>query len=156
LQYDVKEKGFVAKIECQKKKSTISICKKMSVIDDWVMDTYGKDIAKKCMDCTAHQEFMEPLNQDGVFARVKLDQGNIYRVKYCPEEYVHVTDDKGVEYVTNEVHVKPLWKGLLDDGTLTNLNEGVISQFGQWFMNECKNWHPKILFPFQLDPADLQ
>jgi ribosomal protein L2 len=126
LQYDVKEKGFVAKIEYQKKKSTISVHEKMSVIDDWVMDTYGKDIAKKCMDCTEHQEFMEPLNQDRVFARVKLDQGNICRVKYCPEKYVHVTDDKDIEYVTNEVRVKALWKRLLDDGTLTNLNEGVI------------------------------
>jgi hypothetical protein len=49
-----------------------------------------------------------------------------------------VTDDKGIEYVTNEVCVKAVWKGLLDDGTITDLNEGVISQFGQQFMNECK------------------
>jgi hypothetical protein len=62
------------------------------------------------MDCGENQEFIEPLNQDGVFARVKLDQRNICRVKYCPEKYVHVTDDKGIEYVTSEVCVKAVWK----------------------------------------------
>jgi hypothetical protein len=56
----------------------------MSVTDDWVIDTYGKDIAMKLMDRAEHQEFIEPLNQDGVFARVKLDQTNICWVKYCP------------------------------------------------------------------------
>ena len=25
-----------------------------------------------------------------------------------------------------------------DDGTITDLNEGVVSQFGQQFVNECK------------------
>ena len=138
LRYDVKEKEFVAKIEYHKKKSTISVSDRMSVTDDWVIDTYGKDIARKLMDRAEHEEFIEPLNEDGVFARVKLDQRNICRVKYCPEKYVHETDDKGVEYVTNEVHVKAMWKGLLDDGTITLLNEGVVSQFGQRFVNECK------------------
>jgi uncharacterized protein YhdP len=51
LRYDVKEKGFMAKIEYQKKKSTISIRETISVTDDWVIDTYGKDIASKLMDC---------------------------------------------------------------------------------------------------------
>jgi hypothetical protein len=133
-----KEKGFVAKIEYQKKKSTISIRETIFVTDDWVINTYGKDIARKLMDHVEHQEFIEALNQDGVFARVKLDQRNICRVKYCPEKYVHVTDDKGIEHVTDEVHVKAMWKGLLDDGTITDLNEGVLSQFGQRFVNECK------------------
>jgi hypothetical protein len=79
----------------------------MSVTDDWVIDTYGKDIAGKLMDHAEHQ-FIEPLNQDGVFARVKLDQRNICRVKYCPKKYVHVTDDKGIEHVTDKVCVKAL------------------------------------------------
>jgi hypothetical protein len=139
LQYDVKEKGFMAKIEYHKKKSTISVCETMSVTDDWVIDTYGKDIARKLLDHAEHQEFIEPLNQDGMFARVKLDQRNICRVKYCPEKYVHVADDKGIEHVTDEVRVKAVWKGLLNDGTITNLNKGVISQFDQRsFVNECK------------------
>jgi hypothetical protein len=43
-----------------------------------------------------------------VFARVKLDQRNICRVKYCLEKYVHVTDDKGKEHVTDEVSVKAM------------------------------------------------
>ena len=34
-----------------------------------------------------------------------------------------MTDDKGIEHVTDEVHVKAIWKGLLDDGTITNLND---------------------------------
>jgi hypothetical protein len=54
------------------------------------------------MDCVEHQEFIEPLNQEGVFARVKLDQRNICRVKYYAEKYVHVTDVKGIEHVTDE------------------------------------------------------
>ena len=110
----------------------------MSVTDDWVIDTYGKDIAGKLMDRAEHQEFIEPLNEDGVFASIKLDQRNICRVKYFPEKYVHMTNDKGIEHVTEEVCVKTMWKGLLDDGTITDLNEGVVSQFGQWFVNECK------------------
>jgi hypothetical protein len=65
LQYDIKEKGFVAKIEYQKKKSTILVHETIFVTDDWVIDTYGKDIASKLMDCAEHQEFIEPLNQDG-------------------------------------------------------------------------------------------
>jgi hypothetical protein len=73
-----------------------------------------------------------------VFASVKLDQRNVCRVKYFPEKYVHVTDDKGIEHVTDKVRVKAVWKGLLDDGTVTNLNEGVVSQFGERFVNECK------------------
>jgi hypothetical protein len=73
-----------------------------------------------------------------VLARVKLDQRNICRVKYCPEKYVHVTDDNGIEHVRDEVHVKAMWKGLVDDGTITDLNEGVVSQFGQLFVNEWK------------------
>jgi hypothetical protein len=110
----------------------------MSVTDDWMIDTCGKDIVRKLLDRTEHQEFIEPLNQDGVFARVNLDQRNICRVEYCPEKYVHVTDDKGIEYVTSEVCVKAVWKGLLDYGTITNLNEGVVSQYGKQFVNECK------------------
>jgi hypothetical protein len=58
LQYDMKEKGFVAKIEYQKQKSTTSICETMSVTDDWVIDTHGKDIARKLMDRAEHQEFV--------------------------------------------------------------------------------------------------
>jgi DNA-dependent RNA polymerase auxiliary subunit epsilon len=86
----------VAKIEYQKKKSTISVRETMSVAltDDWVIDTYGKDIVRKLMDRAEDQEFIEPLNQEGVFARVKLDQRNICRVKYCPEKYVHGTCDR--------------------------------------------------------------
>jgi hypothetical protein len=127
LQYHMKEKGFVAKIEYQKKKSTISIHETIFVTDDWVIDTYERDVARKLMDCAEHQEFIEQLNQNGVFARVKLDQRNIYRVKYYAEKYVHVTDDKGIEHVTDQVSVKAMWKGLLDNGTITDLNEGVVS-----------------------------
>jgi DNA-dependent RNA polymerase auxiliary subunit epsilon len=108
----------MAKIEYQKKKSAISVHETMSDTDDWVIDTYGKDIARKFMDRAEHMEFIEPLSQDGVFARVKLDQRNICRVKYCPEKYVQVTDDKGIEHVRDEVHVKAMWKGLLDNGTI--------------------------------------
>jgi hypothetical protein len=57
LQYDMKEKGSAAKIEYQKKKSTLLVCEPMSVTDDWVIDNYGKDIARKLMDRAEHQEF---------------------------------------------------------------------------------------------------
>jgi hypothetical protein len=76
----------VAKVECQIKKSTISIRETIFVTDDWVIDTYGNDIARKLMDRVEHQEFIESLNQDRLFARVKLDQRNICRVEYCPEK----------------------------------------------------------------------
>ena len=56
LRYDMKEKEFVAKIEYQKKKSTISVHETIFVTDDWVIDTYGKDIARKLMDRAEHQE----------------------------------------------------------------------------------------------------
>jgi hypothetical protein len=39
LQYDMKEKGFGAKIEYQKNKSTGLLCETMSVTDDWVINT---------------------------------------------------------------------------------------------------------------------
>ena len=45
----------MAKIEYQKNKSTISVCETIFVTDDWVIDTYGKDIARKLMDCAEHQ-----------------------------------------------------------------------------------------------------
>jgi hypothetical protein len=75
LQYNVKEKGFMAKIEYQKKKSTVSVCDTMSVTDDWVIDTCGKDIARKLMDRAEHQEFMELLNQDGCLQEYNLVKG---------------------------------------------------------------------------------
>jgi hypothetical protein len=50
LRYDSEKKRFMAEIEYKKKKSTLRVKEKMSVTDDWVIDTYGKDIAKKLMD----------------------------------------------------------------------------------------------------------
>jgi glycine cleavage system protein P-like pyridoxal-binding family len=50
----MKEKRLVAKIEYQKKKSTISMHETIFVTDDWVIDAYGKDIARKLMDCAEH------------------------------------------------------------------------------------------------------
>jgi hypothetical protein len=139
LRYDIKEKQFTAQIRYRKKKSTTIIEEKIKVTNDWVIDTYGKEVAKKIMDRAEHDDFIPPLNQDGFMVQVKLDERTICRVKYCPPKYTHVTDKKKkIEYVTDQVHVKEMWKGQLEDGTVIDLNEWVLSQFGDHFLEECK------------------
>jgi hypothetical protein len=52
-----------------------------------------------------NKEFVKPLNENGAFATVKVDQRRICGLRYKPAKYKHIYDDKGYEYVTDEVHV---------------------------------------------------
>ena len=116
LRYNALEKRFVAKVSYTKDKKVKRI--EMAVTDDWVMDTYGKDFAKKLIDRGEHGEYIQPLREDGKFAKVKVDERTITRVKYYPPKYKHKTDKDGRnEHVTNEIFAEGVWKALLDDGT---------------------------------------
>ena len=79
---------------------------KIAVLDDWVIDTYGKEFVKKLMDREEHSELIVPVTGDGKMAVVKLDNRTIIRVKYYPAKHVHRTDDQGNEEKTEELLCK--------------------------------------------------
>ena len=139
LRYDAKQKQFVAKVSYQKEKTVKE--QHMILADDWVIDTYGKELAKKLIDHGEHEGFLLPLDKDGKLATFKMDDRNIIRVKYVPPTFVHQYDkESGVDLgATGEVHAKACWKGLLHDKTVVDLPEQEIEkQFGSQFLNECK------------------
>jgi hypothetical protein len=116
----------------------------MTVTDDWVIDTYGKEIAKKLMDRAEHQEFIKAVNEDGTLTVLRLDQRKITRLKYHPPTFVHKTDDWGQDHVTDEVYANAIWKGLLEDDTVMPLQEDFVREnFGSRFVEECKRLGPK-------------
>ena len=49
-------------------------------------------------------------HEDGRPIVLKLDQRKIHRVKYYPAKYVHKTDDRGKDEVTEEVYERALGK----------------------------------------------
>lgn len=104
LRYKAKDKAFVARV--QYTKSARLVRDEMIVTDDWVIDTYGKDLAKKLMHREENDEFIEPLTEAGMLATVKIDQRGIKGVKYYPEKFTHKTDEEGNDYVTDEICVK--------------------------------------------------
>jgi hypothetical protein len=111
----------------------------MTVTDDWVIDTYGKDLANKLIDHEEHEDFIKPVDEDGMIAMLKLDDRNITRVKYHPPKYLHKNDERGNDQVTNEICANGIWKGLLEDGTVLPIPEEVVTgQFGSRFVDECK------------------
>ena len=112
----------------------------MAVTDDWVIDTYGKDFAKKFSDRGEHGEYIQPLREDGKIAKVKVDKCTVTQVKYYPPKYKHETDKDGSnERVTNEIYAEAVWKARLEDGTVTSISEAfVMEQFGKRFVKECK------------------
>ena len=56
LRYWKKKDQFVAKVHY--KKGTEVMEEQIPVEDDWVIDTYGKELAKKLMDREDHSEFI--------------------------------------------------------------------------------------------------
>ena len=128
----------------------------ITVSDDWVFDTYGKDIANKLMDREEHDLFIKPpVNEDGRPIVLKLDQRKIQRVKYYPAKYIHKTDDQGKDQTTEDVYAKGTWSGQLDDGTVMPVaKELVTSQFGSRFVEECKDWGRESLLIFLWARAD--
>ena len=146
LRYDKQVKQFVAKVHYKKgndiKKEHITVS------DDWVFDTYGKDIANKLMDRGEHSEFIKPVNEDGRPIVLKLDQRKIQRVKYYPAKFIHKMDDQGKDQRTEEVYAKGTWSGQLDDGTVTPVPENLVTaQFGSKFVEECKRLGQRKFVP---------
>jgi hypothetical protein len=135
LRYRAKDKQFVAKVHY--KKGTKAIEDHMTVSLDWVIDTYGKELAKKLIDREEHQEFVVPVNDNGMLTVLKLDDRKIIRVKYCPATYGDIKDARG--NISRNVWAKPNWKGMLEDGLVIKIpEEEVTRQFGSRFVNECK------------------
>ena len=146
LRYKAKDKQFVAAVHY--KKGTMVKEQEMTVTDNWVIDTYGKELANKLIDHEEHQEFIKPVDEDGMLAMLKLDDCIITRVKYHPPKYLHKKDERGNDHVTNEVHAKGIWKGLLEDGTVLPLQEEVVTgQFGCRFVEECKRLGTRKFVP---------
>jgi hypothetical protein len=137
LRYNAKEKEFVASVHY--KKGSIVKAHEIKVTDDWVIDTYGTNIAHRLIDRDEHQEFMQPLDKDGNIVVLKLDDRIITRVKYLPAKYAHYKDKQGNDVVSDQICAQSTWKGLLEDGTMLTLREEVVlQQFGIRFVNECK------------------
>ena len=122
------------------KKGTEVMEEQIPVEDDWVIDTYGKELAKKLMDREDHSEFIKPpVSEDGRSIVIKVDDRKITRVKYVTPKYMHKTDDHGNDRKTKELHAHAIWKGKLDDGKVVPINEELVStQFGSRFVEECK------------------
>jgi hypothetical protein len=139
LRYNVKDKKFVAKVVYEKGCKGKVMEQHMTVSDDWVIDTYGKEIANKLMDRAKHQEFIKAVDADGTHTVLRIDQRKITRVKYIPPTFYHKTDKCGNNHVTTEVCAKGFWKGMLEDGTAVPLLEEVVTgNFGAKFVDECK------------------
>jgi hypothetical protein len=137
LRYSRTANHFVARFRYKNGGQCIE--QQLSVTDDWVMDTYGKEIAKKLIDREDHDGFMTTKTQDGVLTGIPLDKRKITRVKYYPPSFFHKTSKTGCDKVTDEVCAKEMWRGMLSDGTVHNITEeAVIEQFGRRFVKECK------------------
>ena len=137
LRYDKDHKHFVAKVHYEKGSETIQ--EKIRVSDEWVIDTFGKDVTAKLMDRGEHDNYMLPVNEEGRPIVLQLDQRRIHRVKYFPAKYVHKTNDQGEDATTDEVYASGHWSGMLDDGTVMPVPEELVTaQFGLAFRDECK------------------
>jgi hypothetical protein len=136
LRYRAKDKQFVARVHYKEWSNVVE--EHLNVSDDWVIDMYGKDIAKKLIDCEENKDFITPLTEDGMLATLKVDKCKIIRVKYYPPKYAHIYDN-GKDEVTDEIHTEAVWKGLMDDGQSVSIREDVIrAQFGSMFVQEMK------------------
>jgi hypothetical protein len=137
LRYRAKDKQFVAQVHY--KEGTRLVEEKITVSDDWVIDTYGKELAKKLIDHEENNEFIMPVTADGRLATIHVDERKITRVKYIPPKYVHETDARGNDQVTTDACTEGVWKGLLEDGTSLTIAEDMVrQQFGFRFVAECK------------------
>jgi hypothetical protein len=85
LRYSMMDKKFVAQYHYLQK---VGMIKEgiMTVTDDWVFDTYGKEIAQMIIDRGQHREFITPLDAKGQLVMVPFEDQKITRVKYVPEK----------------------------------------------------------------------
>ena len=105
----------------------------MIVPDDWVIDTYGKELANKLIDREEHSNFILPVNEEGMLATIQVDERKITRVKFHPR---------------NDGSGKGIWKGLLDNGNQLPIAEDLVNeQFGPRFVKECKKFGTSKFIP---------
>ena len=90
------------------------------VDEDWVYNTYGKDIAAKLVDCEEYNAFMTVTMKEGGNGSFIVNDRKIVRV--------HYNEDLNI------------WVGLLEDGvTFEELKQSdVEQQLGEQFVHECK------------------
>jgi hypothetical protein len=144
LYYNAKDKVFVAKVHYKKvdkvSKKEAVVREHINVTDWWVIDTFGKDLAKKLIDRGENKEFLKPLNEHGVLATVKVDERNICGLKYHPPKFTHKREKKTGRDLgrTEQVRVPEMWKAKLDNGKIIDVGSEVVTQFGQRFVDECK------------------
>jgi hypothetical protein len=131
LRYDAKHDIFVARVHYRR--GTNIVQEKMIVPDDWVIDTYGKELANKLIDRAEHSNFILPVNEEGMLATIQVDDRKITRVKYHPPK-----DDSS----------NGIWKGLLDNGNELPIAEDLVhQQFGKRFVKECKKFGVRKFIP---------
>jgi hypothetical protein len=138
LRYKAEDKTFVAKVVYEKGGYVMN--QLLIVPDDWVIDTYGKELTNKLMDRAEHHEYIQAVNdEDATLTVLKLDERKIIRVKYIPTTYVHRTDEWGKDITTKEVCTPAHWKGMLEDGRIYPLLEDSVREhFASRFVDECK------------------
>jgi hypothetical protein len=115
----------------------------MIVPDDWVIDTYGKELANKLIDREEHSNFILPVNEEGMLATIQVDERKITRVKYHPR---------------NDGSGSGIWKGLLENGTQLPIAEDLVhQQFGGRFVKECKKFGDRkfISIPVGMNKSSL-
>jgi hypothetical protein len=90
------------------------------VDEDWVYDTYGKDVAARLVDCEEYNAFMTVTTKEGGNGSFIVNDRKIVRV--CYNEDLNI------------------WVGLLEDGvTFEELKQSdVKQQLREWFVHECK------------------
>jgi hypothetical protein len=89
------------------KKGHKLIEQQMLVTHDWVIDTYGKERAKKLIDREDHDGFIKTVKSEGVLAVIPQDERkNIMRMKYHPPTFCHKLSVRGYDQITNEVCAK--------------------------------------------------
>ena len=134
LRYRARDNHFVAKV--QYKRGTTVVQETITVPDDWVIDTYGKELAKKLIDRDEHSNFILPLNEDGMLATIQVDERKITRVKYHPP---------------NDNSANGMWKALLDNGNHCPLQRRWPDSLGTGSWKNARNWELESSFPFLLE-----
>jgi hypothetical protein len=131
LRYSASGQQFVAKVHYRR--GTTVVEETMKVPDDWVIDTYGKELANKLIDREEHSNFILPVNEEGMLATIQVDERKIIRVKYHPPKD---GTDNGI------------WKGLLENGSQLPIGQDLVQeQFGPRFVKECKKFGVRKFIP---------
>jgi hypothetical protein len=128
------DKKFVAQYHYLEKGGTV-MEGSMKVTDDWVFDTYGKEIAQRIINQGEHREFITPLDAKGQLVMVPFDTQKVTRVKYVPPKTREREDEGGVQQT--EICAKGVWSGLLEDKSFCTLTEETVAGLGNDFVTQC-------------------